>query len=91
MRGADNVVYFTREQFSTGLRFLIPSLLKQLLHFTKAPLALIHPNVFKILMVCNMLNLLYELDISLVNICFIYTLKVGVGGLLSVSAHSPWL
>ena len=26
--GADNIVYFTREQFYTGLRFSIPSLVK---------------------------------------------------------------
>ena len=38
-----------------------------------------------------MLNLLYQLDISLVDICFIYTLKVGVRGHLSMSAHSPRL
>ena len=38
-----------------------------------------------------MLNLLYQLDISLVEICFIYTLKLRVRGLLSMSAHSPRL
>ena len=40
---------------------------------------------------CSVLNLLYQLDISLVEICFIYTLKLGVGGHLSMSAHSPRL
>ena len=89
--GADNVVYFTREQFSTGLRFPIPSLVKQFLHFTRAPSALIHPNVFRILMGFSVLNFLYQLDISLVEICFIYTLKLKVGGRLSMSAHSPQL
>ena len=38
-----------------------------------------------------MLNVLYQLDISLVEICFIYTLKIGIGGHLSMSAHSPRL
>ena len=38
-----------------------------------------------------MLNSLYQLDISLVEICFIYTLKLGIGGRLSMSTHSPWL
>ena len=61
--GADNVVYFTLEQFTTGLRFPIPSLVKQFLHFTRAPLVLIHSNVFQILMVCSVLNLLYQLGI----------------------------
>ena len=40
---------------------------------------------------CNMLKLLYQLDILLVEICFIYTLKLGVRGRLSMSAHSPRL
>ena len=35
--GVDNVVYFTQEQFSVGLRFLISSLVKQFLHFTQTP------------------------------------------------------
>ena len=39
----------------------------------------------------SVLNFLYQLDISLVEICFIYTLKLGIGGNLSMSAHNPWL
>ena len=31
---------------------------------------------------CSVLNFLYQLDISLVEICFIYTLKLGIGGRL---------
>ena len=69
----------------------ISSLVKQFLHFTRAPSALVHPNVFRILMGCNVLNLIFQLDISLVEICFIYTLKLGVGGCLSMLAHSPRL
>ena len=65
--------------------------MKQFLHFTRAPPELIHPNVFRILMGWSVLNLFYKLDISLVEICFIYTLKLGVGGRLSMSAHSPQL
>ena len=40
---------------------------------------------------CSVLNSLYHLDISLVEICFIYTLKLGIRGHLSMSAHSPRL
>ena len=40
---------------------------------------------------CSVLNLLYQLDISLVEICFINSLKLGVGGCLSMSAHSSRL
>ena len=75
----NNAVYFTRKQFAAGLCVPIPSLVKQFLHFTRAPLALIYSNVFRILMGCSVLNSLYQLDISLVEICFIYTLKLGFG------------
>ena len=40
---------------------------------------------------CSVLNFLYQLDISLPEICFVYTLKLGTGGRLSMSAHSPRL
>ena len=51
--GVDNTIYFTHEQFVSGLRFPIPSLVKQFLHFTRASLVLIHSNVFRILMGCD--------------------------------------
>ena len=63
---ADNAIYFTREQFVVGLCLPIPSLVKQFLHITRAPPALVHPNVFQILMGCSVINFLYQLDISLV-------------------------
>ena len=88
---ANNSVYFTWEQFAAELRFPILSLVKQFVHVTRAPPLLIHPNIFRILMGCSVLNFLYQLDISLVEICFIYTLKLGTGGRLSMSTHSPRL
>ena len=39
-----------REQFIVGLRFPVSLLVKQFLHVSRAPLALIHPNVIRILM-----------------------------------------
>ena len=42
-------------------------------------------------MSCSVLNFLYQLDISLAAICFIYTLKLGIRGCLSMLAHSPQL
>ena len=87
----DGVVYFTREQLAAGLCFPISSLVKQFLHFSGVPHSLIHSNVIRILTRCSVLNLLYQLDISLANVCFIYTLKLGHGGWLSMSAQSPWL
>ena len=88
---ADNVVYFIREHFFVGLCLLVLSLVKQFLHFIRAPPALVHSNVFRILMGCSVLNVFYQLDISLVEVCFIYTLKLGIGCRLSMSAHSPRL
>ena len=40
---------------------------------------------------CCVLNLLYKLDNSLVEICFFYTLKLRVGDWLSMSTNSPQL
>ena len=76
--------FFTREQLEVGLRFPVLALVKQFLHFTQAPPALIHLNTIRILTGCSMLNFLYQLDLSLVEICFIYALKVGQGGRLSM-------
>ena len=87
----DGAVYFTKEQLAVGLRFPISSLIKQFLHFSGAPLALVHPNIIRILTGCSVLNLLYQLDISLVEVFFIYTLKLAHGGRLSLSAQSPRL
>ena len=88
--GEDNAVFFTREQLATGLRFLVPSLGKQFLHFTRVSPALVHPNVVRILIGCCVLNLLYQLNLSLVEVCFAYTLMVAQGGRMSMSAKSPW-
>ena len=80
-----NAVYFTWEQLAIGLRFPVPSLVKQFLLFTRAPPALIHPNVIRILAGCRVLNLLYQLDLSLVEVCFAYTLRVAQGDRMSMS------
>ena len=76
----DNTVFFTREQLTAKLCFPILALVKQFLHFSRASPALVHPNVIRILVRCSVLNLLYQLDILLVEVCFIYTLKLGHGG-----------
>ena len=75
--GEHNAVSFTREQLVVELRLPVPTLVKQFLHFTQAPPALIHPNTIRKLTGCSVLNFLYQLDLSLVEICFIYALKVG--------------
>ena len=83
--GEHNAVFFTREQLAVGLRFLVYALVKQFLHFTRAPPTLVHPNVIRILTGCNVLNFLYQLDLSLVEICFAYSLILRRGGRMSLS------
>ena len=82
--GKHNAVFFTREQLAVGLRFPVSAIVKQFLHFTKVPLALVDPNVIQILIECSVLNFLYQLDLSLVEICFAYSLFLGRGGWMSL-------
>ena len=89
--GEHNGVFFTREHLAAGLRFPVPAIVKQFLHFTRAPLALIHPNVIRILIGSCVLNHLYQLDLSLVELFMIYFLSLGPGGRMSMSVLSPRL
>ena len=73
MGGQHNSVFLTREHLATGLRFPVPALVKQFLHFTRAPPTLVHPTVIWILTKCSVLNLLNQLDLSLVEIYFAYS------------------
>ena len=57
--GEHNAVFFTREQLTAELRFPVLALVKQFFHFTRAPPALVHPNVIRILIGCSVLNSLY--------------------------------
>ena len=79
----DDAVYFTREQLAAGLRFPVSSLIMKFLHFFGVSPALIHLNIIRILTGCSVLNLLYKLDISLVEVFFIYIMKLAHGGRMS--------
>ena len=57
--------------------------------FLEQPPTIIHPKAIRILIGCSVLNLLYRLDILLVEICFVYTLKLGTRGRLLKSTHNP--
>ena len=89
--GEHNGVFFTQEHLAAGLRLPVPALVKQILHFTRAPPALIHPNVICILIGCCVLNHLYQLDLSLVEMCIIYFMRIGQGGRMSISVLNPRL
>ena len=83
--GEHNVVFFNQEQLAVRLRFPVPALVEQFLHFTRALPSLVHPNVIRILIGCSVLNFLYQLELSLVEICFAYSLILRRGGRLSFS------
>ena len=89
--GEHNGVFFTREHLAAELRFPVPAIVKQFLHFTRVPLALIHPNVIRILIDSYVLNHLYQLDLTLVELSIIHFLNMGSGGWMSMSVLSPWL
>ena len=89
LNGEHNGVFFTREHLAAGLRFPLLAIVKQFLYFTRAPQALIHPNVIRILVGCCVLNHLYQLDLMLVELLIIYMLNIGSGGRMSMSVLSP--
>ena len=91
MGGKHNTMFFTREHLMTGLRFPVPTMVKRFLHFIRASPALVHPNTIQILTGCSVLNLLYQLDLSLVKICFAYSLRVAQCGRMFMSAQSSRL
>ena len=82
--GEHNSVFFTLRHLAVGLRFPMPAIVKQFLHFTRVPPSLVHPNVIRILIGCCILNHLYQLDLSLVELCIIYFMRIGQGGRMSM-------
>ena len=89
--GEHNGVFFSHEHLTAGLRFPVQAIVKQFQHFTQAPPALIHPNVIRILIGCCVLNHLYQLDLTLVELFIIFLLNIGSGGRMSMLVLSPRL
>ncbi|RVW99981.1 hypothetical protein CK203_024800 [Vitis vinifera] len=46
-KGGKNAILFTKEQFNAGLRFPLPALFKEFLHFSQIPPIFIHPNLVR--------------------------------------------
>ena len=82
-----NAIYFIKEQFNVGLRFPLSSFFKEFLHYTQILLAYIHPNIVWVLMGCSILNMLFNLDLSLLEVLFVYTIKKGKNDIFSMFAH----
>lgn len=81
------MMYFTKEWFANGLCLPIPSFFKQYLHFMQILLAFLHPNIVRLLIGCSVLDMLFQLDLSLLEVLFIYTLKMSQNERFSLSAH----
>nr|CAN82629.1 hypothetical protein VITISV_028131 [Vitis vinifera] len=86
-----DTIIFSKEQFNAGLQFPLPALFKEFLHFTQIPPAFIHPNIVRVLMGCSIINMLYNLDLTLLEVFFVYSLKKVKNDFLSMSAHLPSL
>lgn len=86
-----NATVFRKEQFNTRLRFLFSSLFRQFLHFTKISPSFLHPNAVRGLMGYTILDMLFHVDLSLLEILFIYTMKMSGKRIFSLSAHIPSL
>ena len=90
-KAEQDTVIFSKEQFNAGLRFPLPALFKEFLHFTQIPPAFIHPNIVRVLMGCSIISMLYNLDLTLLEVFFVYSLKKVKNDIFSMSAHLPSL
>ena len=82
-----NATYFSKEQFNARLHFPLPSLFKQFIYFTKIPLAFLYLNVIWVLIGCSILDMLYQLDLSLLEVLFVYIVKMSQKKRFSLAAH----
>ena len=90
-KSEDHAIFFSNEQFNAGLRFPLPSLFKEFLHFTQIPPAYLHPNMVRVLMGCSILSMLFNLDLSLLEVLFIYSIKKVKNDIFSFVASLPSL
>ena len=90
-KGEDHAICFSKEKFNAGLRFPLPSLFKEFLHFTQIHPAYIHPNMVRVLMGCSILSMLFNLDLTLLEVLFIYSIKKVKSDIFSFVACLPSL
>ena len=82
------MIYLPRSSLLLGSVPPLPSLFKQFLYFTQIPHTFLHLNIVQILMGCSVLDMLFQLDLSLLEVLFIYTVKMSQKEKFSLSAHS---
>ena len=86
-----NAIFFSKEQFSARLHLSLLSFFKQFLSYTKIPPTFIHLNVVRVLMGCNILDMFFHLDISLLEVLLVYTIKMSGKSIFSLSAQIHFL
>ena len=86
-KAEQDTVIFSKEQFNAGLRFPLPALFMEFLSFTKIPPVFIHPNIIRVLMGCSIINMLFNLDLTLLEVFFVYSLKKAKTDIFNMSAH----
>lgn len=82
-----NATVFSKKQFNVGFCFPLPSFFKQFLHFTKIPSTFLHSNAVRVLMGCSILDMLFHLDISLLDVIFVYIVEMSRKWIFILSAH----
>ena len=88
------MMYFTTNQFAARLCLSIPSIFKKFIHFTQIAQTFLHLNIIQILIGCSVLDMFFQLDISLLEVLFIYTVKMSQKERFNLSVLLPsnwWL
>lgn len=88
---AHSVIFFSKEQFNARLCLSFPSLFKQFFHYSKIPPTFIHLNTIRVLMGYSILDMLFHPDLSLLEVLFIYRIKMSQKGIFNLSAQIPSL
>lgn len=80
-------IFISRKQFWVGRQLLLPSLVRKFLYHTEMYPVHMHPNTMHVLMGCKVLNRLYALEFSVLEVLFMYIVRLGVAGRFSLSAQ----
>ena len=73
--GGMNSIYWPEIHISKGLRFPLPPMIHQFLHFTRLHPVHVHVNIIHVLLGVCVLNRKYELLLGLKDLLYTYTLK----------------
>ncbi|RVW84734.1 hypothetical protein CK203_046663 [Vitis vinifera] len=90
-KAEEKTIIFSKEQFNAGFGSLCRRCSRSSSISPKIPPVFIHPNIVRVLMGCSIINMLYNLDLTLLEVFFVYSLKKVKNDIFSMSAHLPSL